>query len=66
MEQGAKELIREKKETLKGSREREAKNRREQGARGKMLKGAGSADPPNRASLIISSKNEGPIIRINL
>ena len=32
MEQGTKELIREQKEKLKGSRERKAKNRREQGA----------------------------------
>ncbi len=29
-------------------------NGREQGERGKMLKGAGSIDPPNRASILPS------------
>ncbi len=33
-----------------GKKERAPKNGREQGERGKMSKGAGSMDPPNRAS----------------
>ncbi len=43
-EQGAK---RDEKGTVKiGKKERAPKNGREQGERGKMLKGAGSIDPP--------------------
>ncbi len=37
-----------------GKKERAPKNKREQGEQGKMLKGAGSIDPPNRASMIIT------------
>ncbi len=69
MEQGAGELIREQQGKNKkeqgaksdekgavkiGKKERVPKNRREQGEWGKMSKGAGSIDPPNRASLLIS------------
>ncbi len=47
-EQGAK---RDEKGAVKISKkERAPKNGREQGERDKMLKGAGSVDPPNRAS----------------
>ena len=61
MEQGAKEIIREQKKNMKGSREQremekgamkiaerewEENNRREKGAWGKTLKEAGSTDPP--------------------
>ncbi len=35
-----------------GKKERAPKNGREQGERGKMSKGAGSIDPPNRASFL--------------
>ena len=35
-----------------GKKEQTPKNGREQGERGKMLKGAGSIDPPNRASIL--------------
>ena len=38
-----------------GKKERAPKNEREQGERGKMSKGAGSIDPPNRASILRSN-----------
>ncbi len=53
-EQGAKRA--EKKTAVKiGKRERATKNGREQGEQDKMSKGAGSIDPPNRASLVKGS-----------
>ena len=66
MEQGAREITREQEEKIKkeqgaerdekgaveiGTKERAPKNGREHGERGKMSKGAGSIDPPNRTSL---------------
>ncbi len=68
MEQGASEIIREQEAKLKRSREqrkmkmeqwnfvkkeRAPKNGREQGEWGKMWKGAGRTDRPNRASITI-------------
>ncbi len=65
MEQGAREIIigkikkeqgakNDEKGAVKiGIKERAPKNEREQGEWGKMSKGAGSIDPPNRASKIL-------------
>ncbi len=64
MEKGARKIIRQQEENFKRSREqtndkgavktdkkeRAPQNGREHGERGKMSKGAGSIDPPNRAS----------------
>ncbi len=49
-EQGAKRY--EKGAVKIGRKERAPKHGREQGERGKMSKGAGSIDPPNRASIV--------------
>ena len=58
--QGAREVIKkgqgakghEKGAVKTGQRERTPKNRRDQGEWGKMSKGAGSIDPPTRASYV--------------
>ncbi len=39
-----------------GKKEQASNNGREQGERGKMSKGAGSTDPPNRASALYSHR----------